>query len=119
MSRQTPPRGMDQSGPKFQDVIRTYGRMHIYKISPIGQETRKLQFLGSPVDAPAVANIADGTLALPCRVARLIYLILRIWKRSGIPDSRRSFLCWDWEMGYMALDGVTGANYKQSKLTKL
>ena len=49
--------------------------MHIYKISPIGQETRKLQFLGTPVDAPAAANVADGTLALPCRVARLIYLI--------------------------------------------
>ena len=75
VNRQTPPRGMGQSGPKFQDVIRTYGRMHIYKISPIGQETRKLQFLESPVDALAVANVADGLLALPCRVARLIYLI--------------------------------------------
>ena len=30
--------------------------MHIYKISQIGQETRKLQFLGSPVDAPAMVG---------------------------------------------------------------
>ena len=49
--------------------------MHIYKISPIGQETRKLQVLESPVDALAVANVADGTLTLPFRVARLTYLM--------------------------------------------
>ena len=73
--RTTPPRGMIQSGWNFRGIIRTYGRMHIYKISPIGQETRKLPFLGTPVDALAAANVADGTLALPCRVARLIYLI--------------------------------------------
>ena len=30
--------------------------MHIYKIRQIGQETRKLQFLGSPVDAPAMVG---------------------------------------------------------------
>ena len=36
LSHRTPPRGMNQSGSNFQGIIRTYGRMHIYKISLIG-----------------------------------------------------------------------------------
>ena len=35
-----PPRGMDQSGLNFQDIIRTYGRIHIYKISLLGKEIK-------------------------------------------------------------------------------
>ena len=52
VDRLTPPRGVDQLGSNFHGVIRTYGRMHIYKISQICQETRKLKFWGSPVNAP-------------------------------------------------------------------
>ena len=36
----TPPRCMDQSSSNFLGVIRTYARMHIYKISLIGQEIK-------------------------------------------------------------------------------
>ena len=33
-----PPTGVDQSGLNFQGAIRTLVRLHIYKISQIGQE---------------------------------------------------------------------------------
>ena len=38
----TPSRGAYKSGPNFHGVIRTYGRKLSYKISPIGQEIKKL-----------------------------------------------------------------------------
>ena len=49
VSLRTPPRGMDQSNPNFQWVIRTYVRLHISENSLIDQLIVDLEFLASPI----------------------------------------------------------------------
>ena len=43
----SPPRRMVQSGGNIQGVVRKNGRMHIYKVSPIGQDIKIVSKIGS------------------------------------------------------------------------
>ena len=63
-----PPTRINYSGPNFQGIIRTWERLHIYKISPIGQQIQKLHFMGMPVDAPLVHWYAPW----PCRAGAVV-----------------------------------------------